>query len=99
MPDTTPAAAEAPPDLSRFDDDPDALAWARAKIQHVIDRATRFEQQARGNGLPDTAETWRRTASYLRLSFIGGEGCVIASFDHRLPELRRLMEDPGEVAW
>lgn len=72
--------------LPDFDRDPEALAWARAKVQHEIDRMVSFERQAAETGTTDPAQ-WRRFSGMLRRSFIGGEGCVIAAFDERLPRL------------
>lgn len=99
MPDTTPAGTEAPPDLSRFDDDPDALAWARLKIQHAVDRATGFEAHCRETGNKSGEVNWRTVRQFMSQTLIGGRGCVIGAFDERLPEMRRLMADPGDVAW
>lgn len=72
---------------SRFDSDPAALAWARRKVQRDIDRCTRWHAESIDRGL-DSAETWRRLANHMRRTFIGGEGCVIAAFDERLPQVR-----------
>lgn len=72
-------------DRSRYDADPEALAWARAKIQAEIDRAEKFVEQATADGATASADFWRRHALHLQRSFIGGEGCVIASFDERRP--------------
>jgi hypothetical protein len=70
-----------------YDRDPEALAWARAKVQCDIDRFRRFEQQARERGNPDLATQWRKFANFLQMDFIGGEGCSIAAFDERRPSL------------
>jgi len=83
-------------DLSRYDRDPDALAWARAKVQCEIDRFRDFERQATEQGKTDPLQ-WRKMANMLRRGFIGGQGCVIAAFDERLPEVRRI-DDAREVA-
>lgn len=81
-----------------FDRDPEALAWARKKIQHHIDKAADFERQATAGNRPETASQWRRIKNYMSMRLIGGTGCSIASFDERLPEMRDLMdraEDPA----
>lgn len=98
MNETTPALAEAP-DLSRFDTDPDAIAWARGKIQQCVERAEQFQKHNTDTGSPEWAERWRITAAYMRRTLLGGRGCVIAAFDERLPEWVKRLEDPGEVAW
>ena len=74
-------------DLTRFDDDPEALAWARAKVERVIDQMADFERQARERAGSDP-EQWRRFRYLLTSRFIGGEGCVIAAFDERRPVIR-----------
>lgn len=95
MPETTPTEAEAP-DLSRFDTDPDAIAWARAKIQHAVERAEQFQKHNTDTGSPEWAERWRITAAYMRRTLLGGRGCVIAAFDERLPEwVKRLDKSKG----
>jgi hypothetical protein len=68
-----------------FDRNPEALAWARTKLQHHIDKLAGWEQQATAQDKTEQAEHWRRTKNYLLRSFIGGHGCVIAAFDERLP--------------
>jgi hypothetical protein len=81
--------------VSRFDADPAALAWARAAVQRRVDHYRKFEAQARERGDEERASQWRKHANLLRMDFIGGEGCVIAAFDERRPQL----PDPEEVAW
>ena len=68
-----------------FDRDPEALAWARAKLQHHIDKLAGWEAQAAGQGKQEQTEHCRWMKTYLLRSFIGGHGCVIAAFDERLP--------------
>lgn len=98
MSETTPPATKAP-DLSRFDTDPDALAWARAKIQQSVERAEQFEKHATERGQADMAARWRLAAQVMRRDLLGGKGCVIAGFDERLPEITKRLQDPSEVAW
>lgn len=100
MPETTPPAAEAR-DLSRFDTDPDAIAWARRKILRAVERAEGFEKHntEAGSADADWAARWRVTAQFMRRTLLGGRGCVIAAFDERLPEITKRLEDPSEVAW
>jgi hypothetical protein len=78
--------------FSRFDRDPEALAWARAKVQHEIDRAQKFVDQAELEGATGSAERWRHHALHLWRSFVGGEGCVHAHFDERLPALANAID-------
>jgi hypothetical protein len=71
---------------SRYDRDPDALAWARAKVQHHLDRLVKFEQQADIRGDTDKARGLAIARRSTEQLLIGGQGCVIAAFDARLPE-------------
>lgn len=81
---------------SRYDRDPEALAWAREKVEALIYKMKNFEEQARRNGNTDPNQ-WRKIANLLHREFIGGEGCVVARFDHRLPEFTRLLEQSQET--
>jgi hypothetical protein len=76
----------------RFDRDPEALAWARAKVQHHIDKLARWEQQAADQDKREQADHWRRVRSYMERSLIGGQGCTVAAFDERLPEHRAMLD-------
>lgn len=77
---------------SPYDTDPAALAWARAKVQHHIDRLKKFEEQATGSG----KDGHRRGLAVARRSaeqtLIGGDGCTIAAFDERLPDFIRSID-------
>jgi hypothetical protein len=77
---------------SRYDSDPEALAWAREKIQRRIEHYRKFERQAAERGTSDP-DSWRRIAWAMERDFIGGEGCVIAAFDERLPDLVKLLDE------
>jgi hypothetical protein len=72
---------------SRFDSDPQALAWARERVQHRIERAERFAVESKEN-----KDFWRKHARMMQNDFIGGEGCVIAAFDERRPAFVKMWE-------
>lgn len=74
------------PEFSCFDRDPEAVAWARGKVQAEIDRLARWHEKAKTEGKAEQAEHWRRIAGFLNRKFIGGHVGVIARFDERLPE-------------
>lgn len=78
---TTPPA----PDLSRFDRDPEALAWARIKVQAYIDQLADFERQAKEREA--TAKALGLAAARLLAlrRFLGDGKCTIGVFDERLP--------------
>ena|ERR1041385_6311161 len=80
-------------DRSPYDTDPDALAWARTKIQDEIDRCRKFAESARAADKPDQGEMWRRLANRMQRVFIGGDGCVHAAFDERLPDLVKAVDN------
>lgn len=88
---------EGNPGPKNYDADPDALEWARAKIQVYVDKARRFERQS------DNPEGWRRVANIMEMWLLpSGQGCVIGPFDRRrsFPEIQALLaemkkEDPG----
>lgn len=78
--------------MNNYDADPDALAWARAKIQRRIDHYRDFERQAKEKGTD--SEIWRNIAWSMERDFIGAGGCVIAAFDERLPQYADLLVAP-----
>jgi hypothetical protein len=70
-------------DPSRYDRDPDALAWARAKVANLESRWRKFSESAAIAGKDEQAEMWHYLANGVRSGLIGGEGGVIAAFDER----------------
>ncbi|NUP18379.1 MAG: hypothetical protein HOZ81_20305 [Streptomyces sp.] len=69
--------------MTDFDRDPAALAWARTKIQEVVDKA---EACAANTGLSDQArEGWKQTAGFMRRELLTRDGAVRAAFDERWP--------------
>ncbi len=82
--------------MTDYDRDPDAIAWARTKIQHSIDMADRGSREAKTE---EQRERWRFAAWFMRREFLGsGEGCVITAFDERLPEHRARMDHAVPLA-
>jgi hypothetical protein len=81
------------PDLTRFDRDPEALEWARGKIQATTDRYVAFAERATAEGKPGLAAEWQKTADAVQRDLIGGHG-EIAEFDERLPAI--LAHPPAE---
>ena len=82
-------------EVKNYDADPDALAWARAKIQTAVDRAEAFAQKGGPN-----AQQWRKTAGIMRMWLLPtDEGCVIGPFDSRLakPEVQALLAEIREA--
>jgi hypothetical protein len=77
---------------NRFDRDPEALAWARAKIQRRADLYAEWERKAKAEGDAEKMLHWRRLKNVLHRDFIGGEGCVITGFDARLPEYLAMLD-------
>lgn len=83
-------------DLSRFDRDPDAVAWARAKVEKVRDQFREFQRKAAAAGKAEQSDMWRKMANMLDLKLIGGKTCVITAFDERLPAMARLRDAAEE---
>lgn len=80
---------------TKYDRDPEALAWARGHVERVIEKYRRFESEARDRGDAERASQWRKFANLLQMELVGGQGCVITAFDERLPSL----PEQDEVAW
>lgn len=82
--------------MTDYDRDPEALAWARAKIQDYIDRLTDFERQAKAKGDPATATGCAISRLLAQRHFLGDGGCVIGAFDQRRPDyLERIDGGPS----
>lgn len=80
-------------EFSRFDRDPEALAWARAKVQAYIDRLADFEQQAAQQGDDASVRCFRVVQSHVRSYFLGDSGCVIGVFDERMPDYAKAIDN------
>jgi hypothetical protein len=88
---------QGPLTFPKYDADPEALAWARGRVEAFIERLERFKAQAEGRGDEELAKRWRMTAWLVEREFIGGEGCVIAAFDERRPKLVADLEKHGQA--
>lgn len=78
---------------SPYDTDPAAIAWARAKVQHQLDRLAKFEEQATARGRTETARGLAIARRSTEQMLLGGQGCVIGAFDERRPEWTRATEN------
>lgn len=78
--------------MSDFDRDPEALAWARAKIQREVNKLRGWEKTAAERGDDEQSMRWRRMANLLQREFLGTGNCVIAAFDERLPEYKAMLD-------
>lgn len=76
------------PDPSRFDMDPEAIAWARGKIQATIARYVALADRAIAEGHPRKAGEWQRITAAIEPDLLG-RGDRIGSFDERLPGLEK----------
>lgn len=88
--------AEVVTPVTDYDRDPEALAWARAKVQREIDKLRDFERQCTDRGDAEKAAQWRKMRNLLAMRFIGGTGCVIAAFDERRPAFAVLLDNAKE---
>ena len=76
---------------SRFDSDPEALAWAREKIQRRIDHYRDWQTKTLASGNLVANRTWRIVATTMERDFIGAGGCVVGAFDERLPQFAQAL--------
>lgn len=76
---------------SKYDYDPAAHDWARAKVEQVREKFLRFEREAKARG--EDSMQWRRIINMLNMELIGGEGCVITAFDHRRARMIATMDE------
>jgi hypothetical protein len=83
--------------FSRFDTDPEAIAWAREKVQGVIMQAELFEKQANDARQLKVAQRWHLVASFMRRTLLGGHGCAITPFDERLPAWVEKINEQAEA--
>lgn len=82
--------------MTDFDRDPAALAWARAKVQEVVDKA---EECAANPDLDDEArESWKQTAHFIRHELLTRDGAGRAAFDERWPTTLAAWEGGPSVA-
>lgn len=79
-------------DRSKYDHDPEALAWARAHVQKFIDRLADFEQQAKTKSDPITEYGCGVARAMAERHFLGDDGCTIGVFDERLPALAEAVD-------
>jgi hypothetical protein len=73
--------------LSRYDQDPDALAWARAKVRELESRWRKFADDARFSGDTRNADRWTWLANGVRNDLLGGGATVLGAFDERRASL------------
>jgi hypothetical protein len=74
-------------DYSSFDRDPEALAWARSKVEAYLTRLLSFEDQATAEGDSTTVSACEVSRHLAKLHFLGDGGNRIGVFDERLPGL------------
>lgn len=72
--------------MTDYDRDPEALAWARAKVQAYIDLLADFERQAKARGDLLTANGCGVSRLLTQRHFLGDGGCTIGAFDERRPD-------------
>lgn len=74
---------------SRFDRDPEALAWARGKVQEYLHRLTEFEAQAEKNRNAVMAYSCGVARELTAKHFLGDGDRTIGVFDERMPDLAK----------
>lgn len=78
--------------VTKFDTDDEALEWARERVQFALKRLREMEKYARLDlKNPERAAGYGIAANTVEHDLIGGEGCVIAAFDRRMPTIATAM--------
>jgi hypothetical protein len=87
-----------------YGSDPEALAWARERVEKALARVEDMAAHLTERGELDKAEGYRGAAWRIRSLLIGGEGCSVASFDGRMADFYAmrcihgfLLDDRGHV--
>lgn len=80
-------------DRSKYDYDPEALAWARTKIDAYIGQLADWEQQAKERDASAKALGIAAARLLAQRHFLGDGGCVIGAFDERRPDHTRAIDD------
>ena len=79
-----------------FDCDPEALAWARSKVDVFLARLISFEDQAAAEGDLTTVHACRVSRRIAELHFLGDGGSTIGAFDERHAGLDDDGPTPGQ---
>ena len=69
-----------------YGSDPDALAWARERVEKALGRVEDMADHLAGKGQDDKAEGYRGAAWRVRSLLVGGEGCSVGAFDERMAD-------------
>lgn len=72
--------------MTDYDRDPEALAWARTKVQAYIDLLADFEKQAKAKHDLLTANGCGVSRLLAQRHFLGDGGCTVGAFDERRPD-------------
>jgi hypothetical protein len=70
----------------KYGSDPEALAWARSKVEIALRRVEDMGNHLAEKGKPEKAEGYRGAAWRVRSLLVGGEGCSVGSFDERMAD-------------
>jgi hypothetical protein len=84
-----------PTQFNQFDRDPEAIAWARTKVQSYIDQLVRWEEEAKEREAGAKATGIAVSRLLAERHFLGNNGCVIGAFDERRPAVAKAMDRPG----
>jgi hypothetical protein len=76
----------------RYVPDQAAVDWARAAVERVLARMEEHHAWQEANRPLAQAQGYQMAMRWLRRELIGGQGCVIAAFDQRRPEVEKAME-------
>lgn len=82
-----------PPEFSKFDHDPEALAWARAKVQAYIDQLANWQEEANERGATAKGLAFGAARRLAQHRFLGDGGCTIGVFDQRMPDYANTIDN------
>lgn len=75
-----------------FDRDPDALAWAAAKVEKALERVEGWVKDAKAQGDWARAKGLGVAAMSIRGQLLGRGPCVVGAFDARRPAIEASMD-------
>lgn len=73
-----------------YGSDPEALAWARSKVEIALKRVEDMAAHLASKGEDDKANGYRGAAWRVRSLLIGEGGCSVAAFDERMVDFYAL---------
>lgn len=70
----------------RYGSDPEALAWARSKVELALKRVEDMAKHLKSRGETEQAEGYSGAQWRVASLLLGGEGCSVGAFDPRIAD-------------